>query len=204
MASINLLFYSNLCPGSRALIAMMQKENLIRFFQLVNTDEANVPNYVKLTPTIILKGNPRAYVAGDAFSWLARVKQWKINMQMSQVDIAQREYLAKVDSNLKVDDKQYLGFSEIEMSSMSDMFSFFSDDITKDCDEALPQSYQKVETLGKTDIFAPPLEGSSYDVSDIKKPDARQTQEAYLKLKKEREKYEQTLRSALGEFRNRQ
>lgn len=182
---------------------MMQSENLLRFFQTWNTDMQKPPQCITLTPTIVLKDNPTFYVAGDAFNWLARVKQWKLNIEMANYDREQQEYISKIDGNLVVDKKQYLGFSDAEMNSMSDIFSFFSRDITKECDQALPQSYQRIETLGKSDIFAPPLEKDEYDVSEIKKPDARQTQEAYNKLKREREQQEANLKKAISEFRNR-
>lgn len=180
---------------------MMQSENLLRFFHLVCTDTTKPPDVIKLTPTIVLKGNPTFYVAGDAFGWLARVKQWKVSMLMEQLDKEQREHLAKVDGNLKIDQNNYLGFSEIEMASMSDIFSFFSKNLNS-TDEALPQSYQKVDMIGKYNIFAPPLEGTSYDASEIKKPSVHMYTSACQRLKQERAEQDQKLKQAIASFRN--
>ena len=203
MSDINILFYSNRCEGSKLLISMMQNEQLIRFFHLFCTDNGNVPAHIKLTPTIVLKGNSTFYVAGDAFSWLARVKQWKLSSQMSQIDQEQRSYLTKMGHNLGVDKNQFLGFNEAEMSSMSDIFSFFSKNLGEECDEALPQSYQRMETVDKSTIFAPPLEGGSYCISESNaKLDSKTQREIYQKLQTDRSRQDADIKQAMKQFRN--
>lgn len=183
-------------------MSMMETEKLLRFFHLFCTDNGNVPPAIKLTPTIVLKGNPTFYVAGDAFSWLARVKQWKISMQMEQLDREQRDHMSRIDGNLRVENKQYLGFSDAEMNSMSDIFSFFSKDITKACDEALPQSFQRLDTISEHTIFAPPLEGTTYDVKEIRKPSDHQYISDLKRLQQERKNQDNKIQQAITSFRD--
>lgn len=48
---MNILFFSNNCESSKALISMMQAENLIRFFHMHCTDgNATNPPQIKVTP----------------------------------------------------------------------------------------------------------------------------------------------------------
>ena len=156
MSNINVLFYSNNCEGSKNLLSLMQNENLIRFFHLVCTDNnPKIPQQITRTPTIVIKGIPTPYVASDAFIWLSKVKQWKINMTMKKISESQQNYL---QNNLSINsnNNQILGFNPNEMSSMSDMFSFFSKEMTQECDEALPQSYLTYNNLGVQKIFLVP------------------------------------------------
>lgn len=202
MATANVLFYSNRCEGSRVLYTMMQNENLVRFFAMINTDDGKAPREITVTPTIILKGNPMLYKAGDAFNWLARVKQWKLNEEMNDMDKKQREYLSQMGHNLTVQKNQYLGFNEAEMSSMSDIFSFFSKSVEDDINEALPQSYQQVNTLCKDSIFAPPLENGSYDVGETNKMKEEEQRMLVNKMISERQTYEKQIKQAVKQFRD--
>jgi hypothetical protein len=163
-SAINVLFYSNHCPSSQHLISMMDKENMSHFFHRVCTDTDKVPPQIKFTPTLIIHGNPIPYVAGDAFKWLAKMKQLKMISQLQKMNNMQQQYMQNINNNLTAEQMNLLGFSKSEMNVVSDMFSFFSGNMDKECQDALPQSFFTCQDLnkGKDDIFIPPLEGGSY------------------------------------------
>ncbi|AYV85289.1 MAG: hypothetical protein Satyrvirus9_15 [Satyrvirus sp.] len=164
MSQFNILFFSNNCEGSKHLISLMQSENLIRFFHLICTDNnPKIPPQIKVTPTLIIRGVSAPYVAGDAFSWFAKIKQWKINLLMQTISSTQQQYLQSINNNLVLDDSNILGFSQIEMNGMSDIFSFFSKNITQEREDPLPQSFFVFNNIGNENIFTPPKE----DIKDI-------------------------------------
>ncbi len=173
MSLFNIIFYSNSCEPSKLLLSMIQNEKLTSYFYLYCTDTNPVPPQIKLTPTLIIKGLPTPYVANDAFAWLAKIKQWKVKIMMQRMNNAQQNYLESMNNNLKLNDNNLLGFSQSEMNGMSDIFSFFSSewsrDKNKECQDALPQSYFLCENIGKEFIETKPLEDGSYKISDNNK-----------------------------------
>jgi hypothetical protein len=204
MSTINILFYSNRCEGSKQLLSMLQTEKLTRFFHIICTDEnPKIPPQIKVTPTLIIRGVPTPYVAGDAFAWLAKVKQWKMNMTMQKMNAAQQQYLQSINNNLASNDSNLLGFSEAEMSGMSDMFSFFSKNMSQECQDPFPQSFFMCNNLGKEFIETRPLEDGSYKISDngkYKINNAKQT-ELCNKLDMERRKQDDMFKQNIDNFR---
>jgi hypothetical protein len=170
MSLINILFYSNNCEGSKQLLPILQNEKLINFFHLICTDNnPKIPPQIKVTPTLIISRVPTPYVAGDAFAWVAKVKQWRTNILMQQMNMAQQQYLQSINNNLATNDTNLLGFSEAEMNGMSDIFSFFSKNMAQECQDSFPQSFFTCNNLGKENIFTPPLEGGTYNVTNDNK-----------------------------------
>lgn len=194
MSSVNVLFYSNHCEGSKHLLSIMQVEKLVNFFYLVCTDNnPKIPPQIKVTPTIIIRGVATPYIAADAFAWVAKVKQWKINITMQKMSTAQQQYMQNINNNLTTGNSNLLGFSDTEMNGMSDIFSFFSKNINQECQEAMPQSYFGCNNLGTENIFTPPLEdgrfktsaGAKYKISPTKQ------KELYQNLDSERKKQDE-------------
>jgi len=149
---MNILFFSNRCESSKILISLMQGENLLRFFNQICTDgNKNIPPQIKVTPTILIKGIPTPYVAGEAFAWFSRIKQWRINYQMQKMNSAQQKFLQNAGVNQT--DDSFIGFNKAEMDGLSDMFSFLQND-----DINLPHSYFNCNMLGKEEIITPPKE----------------------------------------------
>lgn len=204
MNNINVLFFSNKCDGSKLLLSMLGNEKLTQFFHLVCTDNnPKVPSQIKVTPTLIIRGQPTPYVAGDAFVWLAKIKEWKNIMQMKKMDNMQKQYLQNINSNL-TDEINILGFSQAEMNGMSDMFSFFSKDITQETQESFPQSYFSCSNLGQENIITPPLEDGTYKLNDHAKYKINETKQRELisNLQKERLIQDTTFKKNIENFRN--
>lgn len=205
MSSYNILFFSNHCDGSKQLLSMMQSEQLTRFFHLICTDSnPKIPPQIKVTPTLIIRGVPTPYVAGDAFAWLAKVKQWKMNMMRQRMSTAQQQYLQSIDSNLVQNGPNILGFSQTEMNGMSDIFSFFSKHMAQECQDALPQSYFPCNNLGKEFIDTQPLEDGSFKVSDNSayKINAAKQKELQTNLEMARKKQDENFKQNIDNFRN--
>lgn len=198
MSNINILFFSNNCEGSKQLLSMLNTEKLTRFFHLICTDNnPKIPPQISVTPTLIIAGVPTPYVAGDAFSWLAKVKQWKMNMTMQQMSTAQQQYLQSINSNLAANNSNILGFSQAEMSGMSDMFSFFSKNISQECQDPFPQAYFTCSDLGKENIFTPPEEKKYENY----KTDPNKQKELHNNLENERKKQDEMFKENIDNFR---
>lgn len=199
MSEYNILFYSNLSETGQALITLMQNENLLRFFHLVCTDNnPNVsPHISKTLPTLIIRGLPTPYVGTDAFSWLARVKQWKHQVMLKKVATEQQQYIQAVNRNLQIDNEQMLGFSKAEMQGMSDMFAFFSSDMRSDIDSAFPQSYVQYDSLGEQEIITLP------DEKNIgrRKIDESQHKKLFAEIDAERKRQDKMFEESIGNFR---
>lgn len=203
MSGINMLFYSNKCEGSKLLLSMLNSEKLTKFFHIVCTDNnPKVPPQIKLTPTLIIRGQPTPYVAGDAFIWLARVKQWKIIMTMKKMNTMQQQYFKNINNNLSADDSNILGFSAAEMNGMSDIFSFFSRDIVQENQESFPQSYFSCANLGHENIFTPPLEDGSFKIKGEAKYkiDSIKQRELCKKLEQERQCQDVNIKKTIDSF----
>ena len=205
MSSVNILFFSNHCDGSKHLISLMQSEKLIRFFHTICTDNnPKVPPQIKVTPTIIIRGIPTPYVAADAFAWFSKVKQWKINMIMKKMTTAQQQYLQSINSNLIANNSNLLGFSAAEMNGMSDIFSFFSQNMTNECQDAFPQSFFTCNNLGKENIFTPPLETGQYKINDLDskyKLNAEKQKLLHSNLEAERKKQDELCKQSIDNFK---
>lgn len=204
MSSVNLLFFSNNCEVSKQLISLMQKEGLIRFFHLVCTDNnSKIPSQITVTPTLLIRGIATPYVAGDAFMWLARVKQWKMNMLLQKVTSTQQQYFQNINNNLTNDNSKILGFNQAEMNSMSDIFSFFSKNIEHECQDPLPQSFVNVNELGNDNIYTVPLEDGTYRINNNAKYKLNSTKlkELQNKLEKERKQQDETFKQVVDNFK---
>lgn len=189
---MNILFFSNNCESSKALISMMQAENLIRFFHMHCTDgNAKNPPQIKVTPTIIIKGVPIPYAAADAFAWFAKIKQWKIDMQMKKVSQAQQQYFQSVGNNLgaKVGETRVLEFSREEMEGLSDMFSYLQDGV-----DSLPHSFFACEKMGNDKIITPPKEEKPIDIERYKRLGAQ--------VERDRKRQDEAFRSHIDKFKN--
>ncbi len=203
MSSINILFFSNNCEGSKQLLSLMQQEKLDRYFHVICTDNnSRIPPQIKVTPTLIIRGVPTPYIAGDAFAWLAKVKQWKIWTQMQNVNKAQQQYLQSINNNLVTDDNKLPGFSQSEMNSMSDIFSEFSRNIKDERQDALPQSYFTCNNMGNENIFTPPLEDGTYKVYNNPKYKLNTTKQKELcaNLEQARKKQDEMFKENINNF----
>ncbi|AZL89427.1 hypothetical protein QKC54_gp0398 [Megavirus baoshan] len=203
MSSINILFYSNKCEGSKLLLSMFQTENLTKFFHLICTDNnPKIPSQIKVTPTIMIRGIASPYEASDAFAWLAKIKQYKYIMTMQKMGNAQQQYLQNITGT--VDSTNVLGFSESEMNGMSDIFSFFSKNMAQECQDALPQTFVTCNNLGNDNIFTPPLEDGKYVISEKGKYkiNASKQKELHNKLEMERKKQDELIKQNIQNFKN--
>lgn len=198
MSSVNILFYSNNCELSQQLILLLNNEKLNRFFHSVCVDNnPKIPPQIKFTPTLIIRGVPTPYVAGDAFAWFSKVKQWKINMTMQRMSTAQQQYLNNINSNLVANQSNVLGFSQAEMEGMSDIFAYLQDD------NAMPHSYFTCNNLGKENIMTPPLEDGQYKINtDGKyKINSTKSKELHNALEMERRKQDEVFKQHIEDFK---
>ena len=191
MSSVNILFYSNHCEGSKHLLSLMQGEKLTRFFHLICTDNnSKIPPQIKLTPTLIIRGVPTPYVAADAFAWFSKIKQWKINMNIQRASTAQQKYLQNINGNLDTNNHNVLNFSQAEMEGMSDIFAYLQED------NPVPHAYFNYNNLGNENIFAPPKEEDKYKIN------ANKQKELQNNLEIARKKQDIDFKQKIDDFRN--
>jgi hypothetical protein len=186
---MNILFFSNNCDSSKALINLMQQENLLRFFNLQCTDQnKNIPPQIKVTPTIIIKGIPIPYAAGDAFVWLTKIKQWKMNVQLQKMSETQQKYFQNQNNN-NFSGPKLLEFSREEMDGMSDMFSYLQEQ-----EGNIPHSYVAYDKIGQDNICTPPKETIKINAENCRKMRSN--------LESERRKQDETFKQQLNHFLN--
>lgn len=164
MSTINVLFYSNRCQGSKHLIALLDAENLTNYFHLICTDNnPKIPAAIKVTPTLIVRGINTPYVANDAFVWLTKMKQWKAN----KISLAAHHPSSLPKKEIKIPNEttSVEAFSEIEMNRRSDLFSFFSKNIKTECKNPLPQAFFPITAMGK-ETFPIPKQSSNRSLVD--------------------------------------
>ena len=139
---------------------------MIQFFTTVCVDNnPAVPRSIRRTPAIVVRGNPKIYVAEEAFMWLARIKQQANNSRLHMMTGEQAKYLTAINGNLEMDRSDVLAYAPEEMSAVTDPYAFYSEDPRLDRNEALPQSYFPCENMGKDLILTMPLEDGSFTVS---------------------------------------
>ena len=202
MSAINILFYSNKCDGSQILLSMMNDEGLTKYFHKVCIDNnPRVPPQIKVTPTLIIRGQPVLYAAGDAFTWLARVKQWKIIMTMKDMSNRQRDYFNNINGNLSMDELKVIGYNSTEMANIT---SFYPKDITQEDQDIFQHSFVRYDDIGKEFINTQPLECGSYNVTENQqyKINEGKQKELLNNLQKEREKQDNTFQENINNFIN--
>ena len=125
----NILFYSNRCQFCQSFLALIEKENLDNSFKKVCIDNnLNIPDYLKQVPTILVSNVTKPLVGRHAFNW--------VNMQ-SSLNNSTNNINNIVNNNFKeTKTKGPGGFTEREMTGISDSFSFIKekDDVKKDYD----------------------------------------------------------------------
>lgn len=197
MSQYNVLYFSNFCDQSKCLMALMQTEGLLNFFHLVCTDSNNkIPSLITKTPTIILSTIPTPYVAGDCFAWLAKIKQYKIQVMYQRASQAQMQHMQAMGQNIGMTNDKLLGFSDAEMAGMSDIFAFLQND------NAMPKSFITNDMIGKDSIFTPPLEDGSYKASVSGKYKMSESEQKIKqeKLKADRKKQDDMFKKQTDEF----
>ena len=122
---------------------------------------------------------------------------------MQKMTDAQQLYLQSINSNLVASNTNLLGFSQAEMNGMSDIFSFFSQNMAQECQEAFPQSFFTCNNLGKENIFTPPLEDGQFKINpDGKyKINSNKHKEMHANLKAERDKQDIQIKQHMENFK---
>jgi hypothetical protein len=112
---------------------LLTNEKLIHYFTSICTDNnPNLPPYITITPTLIINKFNKPLVAQEAFQWVQKIKQYRINVQLQKMTTNQ---MNAINNNLNVNDNNLLGFTPTEMEGMTDIFAYL------DMDAALPHSY---------------------------------------------------------------
>ena len=177
-------------------MALMQTENLLQFFHLICTDgNAKIPALITKTPTIIINKMPVPYVAGDCFAWLAKIKQYKIQVMYQRASQAQMQYMQSMGHNVGMGNDKLLGFSDAEMAGMSDIFAFLQSD------SAMPKTFISNDMVGKDSIFTPPLEDGSYKIGSGKyKMSESEQKQKREQLLADRKKQDDLFKKQTSEF----
>lgn len=185
MSTLNILFYSNKCMGSQSLISLMQNEGLFKYFTPICTDDPKniIPKEIKVTPTLFVKNIPTPYIAGDAFTWLDKMKQWKLNEQIKRMSEMQKKHSNIDDSN----ETKLLEYSKDEMGGISDNYAYL------DFDDAIQHCYFNYENIGKENIFTAE--------DDVEKISATEQKKLQDNLKKERMNQEKEFKKNIDDFR---
>ena len=205
MSLINALYWSKKCQASALLMEMMRnEENVIKYFHLICTEDNphTIPPQIKVTPTLIIKGINIPYVGGDAFAWLSKVKQWRNSLKIQQMGMEQQKYMDGINKNLDNDCYKVIGFSQAEMNSISDMFSYYSKDIEKEIQKPMQQYFVHPEKINQIEIFTPPLENGEYTISNKVKMSQKEHMERVKNIESKRKDDHSTMKKQMDAFLN--
>ena len=108
-------------------------------------------------------------------------------MMMQKMTVAQQQYMQNINSNLTANNSNMLGFNQAEMNGMSDIFSFFSQNISQECQDPFPQAFFSCDNLGKENIYTPPLEDGQYKIEKGDDPKYRASSKYRLSAEKQNE-----------------
>ncbi len=143
----NILFYSNKCNYCTSFISLLEKENLMDSFKKVCIDNnSNIPDYLQKVPTIMIENVTKPLVGKHAFNWVHM--QSNLNNRTNNINNI-------VSNNFKETQvKGPGGFTEREMTGISDTFSFIKEknDVKKsynfvDNNDDIKQEQEQEETF---------------------------------------------------------
>ena len=80
----NILFYSIKCKDCRQLIMIMNNNKILQNFKLISVEENNIPNGIKIVPTLIVKGINSPLEGINAFKWVDSLKYINSNRNINQ------------------------------------------------------------------------------------------------------------------------
>jgi hypothetical protein len=101
----------------------------------------NLPQYITITPTLIINKFNKPLVAQDAFQWVQKIKQYRISVQLQKIGNMSANQINSINGNLGIvpsTSSEPLAFTATEMEGMTDIFAYLN------TDEALPQNYNPV------------------------------------------------------------
>ena len=113
-----ILFYSNQCKFSEKLIEYINKNNLEKYFKMINIDnETKIPDYITIVPTIIDETIEAPLEGKDAFVYV--VNQKFFNHPTNNIDFWVNKTVPKpfIDEDKKAIEKHNFGFASIENNS---------------------------------------------------------------------------------------
>lgn len=156
----NIIFYSQQCNTSIALLTLLKNEGLLQYFNLYCVDgrTSTLPKHIQYVPTMIVANINKPLVARDAFEWVSNMKYIR-----QQNIIEQNKKLIQKNNNNNINTGPR-GFVSIEMNEFSDKFAFADNKI----DISLPQSFVDVNDLDKNSIFTVPESKDKISSKELK------------------------------------
>lgn len=160
------VFYSKDCATSLNLIKIMENQGLHTMFDYKCVDNMSENDITKLglrtVPTILVVNNQNGvqkkgiYEGKEAFEWINSVV---INRR--QIAITQAESTRKLiqinEMKKKIQDGLY-EYCEGESAGISDGYSYWKDDMTKDIDNAQPKTFLPYGDDHKYNILTIPVD----------------------------------------------
>lgn len=115
--SKSVLFYSNKCKHSRKALELIQKNKININLVSIDNPNINLPNFLKVVPTIIEEGQNSPLEGNFVFKWLDRYikqNQTKENIVKKTPDMPNNDSIQPFFSN--------------EMSGYSDAYSYLNNE----------------------------------------------------------------------------
>ena len=110
-----ILFYSNQCKFSEKLLEYIKKNNLEKYFKMINIDDdIKIPENITIVPTIIDETIEAPLEGKDAFIYV--VNQKFFNHPTNNIDFWVNKTIPKpvIDEDKKAIEKHNFGFASIE------------------------------------------------------------------------------------------
>jgi hypothetical protein len=115
-----ILFYSNQCKFSEKLLEYIKKNNLEKYFKMINIDDdIKIPDNITIVPTIIDETIEAPLEGKDAFIYV--VNQKFFNHPTNNIDFWVNKTVPKpvIDEDKKAIEKHNFGFASIETTTVN-------------------------------------------------------------------------------------
>lgn len=177
------LLFSNQCVASTRFITLLQNEGILKYFDMINVVERNIPN-VK-TPTVVFKGCC-AYEGKDAFIWLEKIKESKRMNVLKEQENKMSKYFNGNNNTTK-----FVGYSKDEMSDSNDIYAYCNNDDNV----ALPGRYVSSNMVGNDLIIISGLENMKNMNIEKGKITEKKQKELLSKYTENREKQDKEIQT---------
>jgi hypothetical protein len=171
---------------SQALITVMTNEDLLKHFNVINIKQiSNPPVKSHEVPALLLASNKRILIKHEAFQWLQRVKEFKMNMIIKNMGNFTQQQYGSMMNNIQ-NHREQLSYDKLEMSGMDDIFVFLNDN------EMIPHNY--VSPTANLEVIITPDKDKKLNEKDHKK--------AHHQLLKDRDKQSNEIKKINDDIRS--
>ena len=207
-----ILFYSVKCESSRNLLRVMENQDILKFFTQKCVDQISTDELIKMglknVPTLVVLNRngtthtKQIFEKSNAFDWIERLIQNRRETMLNNVE-KNRKLIQINNIKMKIQDG-IDDFNPLESSGISDNYSSWLDDISKDKNEAHSKSFLPYGEDGNYKIITfdddnnKKLNDQEYTKRSVEVNNVREQQDKYFAQEMEKSHVNAIMKTELG------